>query len=246
VNRCHSHRSSRKMALTPASESRLRDRLATAHPVVRLLVLLALIAIFVLAQRDAAAQSQEPSPKTAGSSTGNAQNGKLMYASHGCENCHGSEAQGAVGPRIGPSPIPFSAFVTSVRQPTGQMPPSNSEAVSDSALADIYAFLKVVPQSSQTDASPGGNAENGKKLFTKYGCYECHGYQGQGSMLTGARLAPDPIPLSALIAYCRKPKGEMPPFSAKLVSDQDLTDIHAYLRSLPRPPDAKTIPILQQ
>lgn len=165
MNRCLSQRSSRKMALTPASEKRLRDRLATAQPVVRLLFLLALTAILVLGQRDAAAQSQKPSPAS---------------------------------------------------------------------------------QASQTETFSGGNAENGKKLFIKYGCYECHGYQGQGSMLTGARLAPNPIPLSALIAYCRKPNGEMPPFSAKLVSDQDLTDIHAYLRSLPRPPDAKTIPILQQ
>ena len=118
------------------------------------------------------------------------------------------------------------------------------------AVALILAHNGIAAQSqspnSKTESSSSGNADNGKKLFIKYGCYECHGYQGQGSQLTGARIAPNPIPLEALIAYVRKPAGEMPPFSSKLVSDQDLTDIHAYLKSLPRPPDAKSIPILQQ
>ena len=93
-------------------------------------------------------------------------------------------------------------------------------------------------------AIPTGNPENGKKLYTKYGCYQCHGFQGQGAS-TGLRIAPDPIPLPVFISYVREPAGEMPPFTAKVVSDQELADIHAFLRSLPRPPDVKTIPLLQ-
>lgn len=100
-------------------------------------------------------------------------------------------------------------------------------------------------QGANPAAMPAGNVENGKKLFTKYGCYQCHGYQGQGSLGTGSRIAPNPIPLPALISYVRKPTGEMPPYTAKVMSDQELADIHAFLRSLPRPPDVKTIPLLQ-
>ncbi len=88
-------------------------------------------------------------------------------------------------------------------------------------------------------------AANGKKLFSKYGCYECHGTQGQGTT-AGARLAPKPIALAALIAYVRQPKGQMPPYTAKVVSDADLADIRAYLASLPDPPPAKNIPLLNQ
>jgi mono/diheme cytochrome c family protein len=36
----------------------------------------------------------------------------------------------------------------------------------------------------------------------------------------------------------------MPPFTAKVVSDAELTDIHAYLASRPAPP--KDIPLLNQ
>jgi hypothetical protein len=38
--------------------------------------------------------------------------------------------------------------------------------------------------------------------------------------------------------------GEMPPYTAKVVSDQDLADIYAFLQSLPRPPDPKSIRLL--
>lgn len=89
------------------------------------------------------------------------------------------------------------------------------------------------------------SAAAGKKLFSKYGCYECHGTQGQGTT-AGARLAPKPIALAALIAYVRQPKGQMPPYTAKVVSDADLADIRAYLVSIPEPPPAKNIPLLNQ
>lgn len=91
--------------------------------------------------------------------------------------------------------------------------------------------------------APQGNAENGKKLFEQFGCYTCHGHLGQGSS-AGARLAPKPIATAALIAYVRHPGGQMPPFTAKVISDAQLTDIHAYLASIPEPPPVKDIPLL--
>jgi ubiquinol-cytochrome c reductase cytochrome c subunit len=94
-------------------------------------------------------------------------------------------------------------------------------------------------------AASTSNAENGKKLFTAYACYQCHGYLGQGSN-AGARLAPKPLPLAALIAYVRKPTGVMPPVTAKVVSDAELADIRAYLETVPAPPDVKTIKLLNQ
>ena len=80
-------------------------------------------------------------------------------------------------------------------------------------------------------AIPPGNAVNGGKLFVKYGCYECHGREGQGG-LAGPRIAPNPPSVTTLIRYVRAPRGEMPPYTEKLLkSDQDLIDIHAYLSS---------------
>jgi len=92
---------------------------------------------------------------------------------------------------------------------------------------------------------PAQDAANGKKLFLKYGCYQCHGTQGQGTT-AGARLAPKPVALAAMITYVRAPKGQMPPYTAKVVSDAELGDIRAYLASIPEPPPAKNIPLLNQ
>jgi ubiquinol-cytochrome c reductase cytochrome c subunit len=92
---------------------------------------------------------------------------------------------------------------------------------------------------------PKGNAENGKRLFTAYACYQCHGYLGQGSN-AGARIAPKPLALAAMLKYIRKPTGVMPPVTAKVVSDAEVADIHAYLETIPAPPDVKTIKLLNQ
>jgi cytochrome c553 len=38
----------------------------------------------------------------------------------------------------------------------------------------------------------------------------------------------------------------MPPYTAKVASDQDLADIRAFLATMPEPPPLKSIPILNQ
>ena len=92
-------------------------------------------------------------------------------------------------------------------------------------------------------AAPAGNAENGKRLFTNYGCYECHGREAQGGV-GGPRIGPNPIPFQAFSRYVRQPGGQMPPYTEKVVSDAELADIHAFLRSLPQPRPAREIPLL--
>ncbi len=77
------------------------------------------------------------------------------------------------------------------------------------------------------------------------GCYECHLTQGQGARQTGgSRIGPPPIPLSAFLGYVRQPTGQMPPYTQKTVSDEDLTDMYVFLQSVPLSPQWKTIPLL--
>jgi ubiquinol-cytochrome c reductase cytochrome c subunit len=92
-------------------------------------------------------------------------------------------------------------------------------------------------------AAPSGDAQKGKQLFTNYGCYQCHGREGQGGV-AGPRIAPNPIALQALTRYVRQPGGQMPPYTEKVVSDAELADIHAYLQSRPQPRPAREIPLL--
>ena len=60
----------------------------------------------------------------------------------------------------------------------------------------------------------------------------------------GARLAPRPIAFAAFARYVRRPTGQMPPYTGKVVSDQELADIYAFLLTIPPPPAVDTIPIL--
>lgn len=109
-------------------------------------------------------------------------------------------------------------------------------------LLTAAAFLTGV---AWTQTAPTGNAENGKRLFLRDGCFQCHGTVGQGSK-DGARIGPPVLNVQALIRYVRRPTGAMPAFTAKVVTDAELTDIYAYLRSVPAPQAIKDIPLLNQ
>jgi ubiquinol-cytochrome c reductase cytochrome c subunit len=47
-----------------------------------------------------------------------------------------------------------------------------------------------------------------------------------------------------MIAYLRAPKGQMPPYSARILSDGGATDIHAWLASVPSSPALEHVPLL--
>jgi ubiquinol-cytochrome c reductase cytochrome c subunit len=94
-------------------------------------------------------------------------------------------------------------------------------------------------------AAAAGSPEKGKTAYVQHGCWQCHGFVGQGGV-TGPKLAPDPLPLEALSAFVRNTRGGMPPYQRAILSDADLADIHAYLQSLPKARDYKSIPLLNQ
>jgi mono/diheme cytochrome c family protein len=91
-----------------------------------------------------------------------------------------------------------------------------------------------------------GNVDNGKRLFLRNGCYQCHGYGGQGGA-AGARLAQTKLPLAAFTAFVRNPApGGMPPYRSKIMTDQELADVFTYIKTFPEPPPVSSIPLLNQ
>ena len=95
--------------------------------------------------------------------------------------------------------------------------------------------------------APAGNAGNGKELFLKYGCYQCHGYSGQNG--PGKHLVPMKFSQAAFTAYIRNPVKTnqmdwMPSFSEKVITNAQAGDIYAYIKTLPDAPAAKDIPLL--
>jgi len=98
-----------------------------------------------------------------------------------------------------------------------------------------------------------GNAAAGKGLYYSYGCYACHGYNGE----TGARpfvgrwghLGTEQEFLQFLRGRANVapvvPSTSMPNFSEASLPDKQAKDIYAYIRSFKSSaPDLKDIPAL--
>ena len=120
------------------------------------------------------------------------------------------------------------------------------------AATGLRAQTAAPRQTEKSDAPPAGNAnagnaDAGKKVFTKDGCYECHGREGQGAAQgAGPRIGPPQLSFEAFTRYVHQPTGQMPPYTSKVISDQELADIYAYLQSRPKAPPSRDIPLLNQ
>jgi mono/diheme cytochrome c family protein len=110
-----------------------------------------------------------------------------------------------------------------------------------------FAIALVLGAGIARAQTPSGDASRGKDLYDKkYLCSACHGFSGQNGV--GARLVPIKLTQAAFMAYVRHPHDTptgMPPYTAKVMPDQELADIYAYIKSLPdSAKKAKEIPIL--
>jgi mono/diheme cytochrome c family protein len=221
----------------PKTQSRIRMRRA-AVVVVGLALMTSL--------RPTTARAQTP-PAAQGTAAGAAAAGRTLYAKTGCETCHGPDGRGtAAGSPLAATGLQLPAFIAYVRKPAGSMPPHSAQVVSDRSLADIHAFLRAVSpatQPAQAVSAPAGRVEAGAAIYRKTGCFQCHVNEGQGGA-NGPRIGPDPIPFARFVQYVRNPTGEMPPYTEKVLSTQDLADIYAFLQARPRPPAVSTIPQL--
>jgi len=92
------------------------------------------------------------------------------------------------------------------------------------------------------------DAKRGQELWMTYTCYACHGYAGNGG--NGPKIAQGGRfnNAAALTGYVRNPPrpNVMPSYSTKVLSDDQLADIYAFLKSVPPSPAAKDIPLLAE
>lgn len=102
----------------------------------------------------ASAQSNAPA--------GDAKAGQQVFLADGCWECHGSIAQGGAvtGPRLAATALPYAAFVQQLRVPQNAMPPYEAKILSDADAANIYAFLKSLPQPQMAKDVPLLNTLN--------------------------------------------------------------------------------------
>ncbi len=110
----------------------------------------------------------------------------------------------------------------------------------------IAACLAGLSGMSSAQELPADDAARGYKAYTHHLCDTCHGTVGQGGERgAGPRIAPGVWPYPAFAQQVRKPRLVMIPYSEKTLPEQELVDMHAYLRTIKNPAAAKDVPLLK-
>jgi ubiquinol-cytochrome c reductase cytochrome c subunit len=121
-------------------------------------------------------------------------------------------------------------------------------AISATGLAALAAAAptQLARPPAAVAAPVAQDAAHGQELYSTYGCYQCHGFEGQGASSTGPRIAPNPIAFGRFEQQVYEPRDLMPRYPREFVSEGDLADIYAYLQTIPAPPAPAQIPLLNQ
>lgn len=99
-------------------------------------------------------------------------------------------------------------------------------------------------------AQASGDAKNGAEVFYVQGCYGCHGYSGYGRKDLNHTDSGMMTNVEVFRAFLRGrgdvapllPSTEMPNYPATSVSDVQVNDLYAYIRSMPEDlPDVSDI-----
>ena len=107
----------------------------------RWLVAAVMVTVLIVPNNQVAADQPVPSAATSGLVMGDAKKGESLYQAS-CVVCHGSRAEGGIGPRLAGNPIVSNdeAFWKIVHEGRHMMPPLR-DAISDQQMVDIRAWL---------------------------------------------------------------------------------------------------------
>lgn len=95
-------------------------------------------------------------------------------------------------------------------------------------------------EEAEAEEGAVGNPANGQSLFFSLGCNVCHGDFGEG--LVGPTIAQTIVPLDRVTTQYREPLEAMTAFPADQVSDEEISDIYAWLQTVAPPPPSAVIP----
>jgi len=94
--------------------------------------------------------------------------------------------------------------------------------------------------------APRGDVANGRNVYLKVNCFQCHGRSGQGGAMNypAPPLARTQMPFEGFKMVVRESMRDMPAYTEAVLADKDLVDIYAFLQSLPGRRAPKDIAIL--
>ena len=105
-------------------------------------------------------------------------------------------------------------------------------------IASLWALGSAIAFSQE----PDDDVREGRALYDSHQCWQCHGYEGQGSV-AGVRVAPTLYPYEAFARLVRH-TNLMPAYSPNVLSEEQLRLIYAFVQSIPEPPPLEDIPEL--
>lgn len=101
----------------------------------------------------------------------------------------------------------------------------------------IASFMMALSAASIVRAEPGSvpasDAAAGEKTWASKACKSCHGDKAEGKY--ALPLAGTARTLQEVMTQVRTPRAQMPAFKTDKVTDQEITDIYAYLQTLTKP-----------
>ncbi len=113
---------------------------------------IAAAALLLTAVAPASAQSEE---------------GKQAYSEGGCVMCHGPRGRGADGPRLVPLGRTSEGLARIVREGLGEMPPLDTDLLSDEGLDLIYEYLMALSGDTPAAGAATGGAGDPNDLLLR-------------------------------------------------------------------------------
>ena len=98
----------------------------------------------------------------------------------------------------------------------------------------LFFLMTMCVMAASTSVTLAQDPDNGKVLWEEQtSCQRCHGPAGEGTY--SPPRAGDGKTAEEWITQVRTPRRFMPSFSAEQVTDEQITDMNAYMNSLPQP-----------